>query len=97
MSEVQGRIKNDSDIFLQQLGSFFVVFGFFNLLIFFLLYNIVLVLPYINMHLPRVYTYSGLENSMDCIAYGVSKSWTQMSNFHFHFSNKEIPRIPQYV
>ena len=27
--------------------------------------------------------YSGLENSMDCIAHGVSKSWTQLSNFHF--------------
>ena len=41
--------------------------------------------------------YSGLEKSMDCIAYGVAKSWTQMSNFHFYFSNKEMPRIPQYV
>ena len=28
------------------------------IIIFFLLYNIVLVLPYINMHLPRVYTCS---------------------------------------
>ena len=28
---------------------------------------------------------SGLENSMDCIVYGVAKSWTQQSNFHFHF------------
>ena len=26
--------------------------------------------------------YSGLENSMDCIVHGVSKSWTQLSNFH---------------
>ena len=26
--------------------------------------------------------YSGLENSMDCIVYGVSKSWTQVSDFH---------------
>ena len=24
----------------------------------------------------------GLENSMDCIVHGVSKSWTQLSNFH---------------
>ena len=29
--------------------------------------------------------YSGLENSMDCIVHGVSKSWTGLSNFHFHF------------
>ena len=27
--------------------------------------------------------YSGLENSMDCIVYGVAKSWTQLSYFHF--------------
>ena len=24
------------------------------------------------------------ENSMDCIAHGVAKSWTQLSDFHFH-------------
>ena len=28
--------------------------------------------------------YSGLENSMDCIGHGVTKSWTQLSDFHFH-------------
>ena len=27
--------------------------------------------------------YSGLENSMDCILYGVMKSRTRLSNFHF--------------
>ena len=27
--------------------------------------------------------YSGLENSMDCIVYGVAKNWTRLSNFHF--------------
>ena len=27
--------------------------------------------------------YSGLENSMDCIVHGVTKSWTQPSNFPF--------------
>ena len=27
--------------------------------------------------------YSGLENSMDCIVHGVTKSWTRLSNFHF--------------
>ena len=25
--------------------------------------------------------YSGLENSMDCIVYGVAKSWTRLSDF----------------
>ena len=28
--------------------------------------------------------YSGLENSMDSIVHGVAKSWTRLSNFHFH-------------
>ena len=28
--------------------------------------------------------YSGLENSMDSIVHGVAKSWTQLSDFHFH-------------
>ena len=32
--------------------------------------------------------YSGLENSMDCIVHGVAKSWTQLSEFHFHFTFK---------
>ena len=26
--------------------------------------------------------YSGLENSMDCIDHGVTKSWTWLSDFH---------------
>ena len=26
--------------------------------------------------------HSGLENSMDCIDYGVTQSWTQLSDFH---------------
>ena len=30
--------------------------------------------------------YSGLENSMDCIVRGVAKSWTQLSDFHFHIT-----------
>ena len=29
--------------------------------------------------------YSGLENSMDGIVHGVAKSWTRLSDFHFHF------------
>ena len=28
--------------------------------------------------------YSGLENSMDYRVYGVTKSWTRLSGFHFH-------------
>ena len=31
--------------------------------------------------------YSGLENSMDCIVYGVTKSWTWLSNFHLRKKN----------
>ena len=31
--------------------------------------------------------YSGLENSMDCIVYGISKSPTGLSNFHFPSKN----------
>ena len=27
--------------------------------------------------------YSGLENSMECIVHGVTKSWTRLSDFHF--------------
>ena len=29
--------------------------------------------------------YSGLENSMNYIVHGVTKSWTQFSDFHFHY------------
>ena len=32
--------------------------------------------------------YSGLENSMDCIVHGVTKSWTRLSDFHFHSACK---------
>ena len=28
--------------------------------------------------------YSGPENSMDCIVHGISKSQSQLSDFHFH-------------
>ena len=31
------------------------------------------------------FQYSGLENSMDCIVDGVTKSQTRLSDFHFHF------------
>ena len=32
------------------------------------------------------FQYSCLENSMDCVVHGAAKSWTQLSNLHFHFS-----------
>jgi len=28
--------------------------------------------------------YSGLENFMDCIVHGITKSQTRLSDFHFH-------------
>ena len=34
--------------------------------------------------------HSGLENSMDCIVHGVTKSWTRLNDFHFHLKNKLI-------
>ena len=30
------------------------------------------------------FQFSGLENSMDCIAHGVAKSQTRLSDFHVH-------------
>ena len=33
--------------------------------------------------------YSGLENSMDCVAHGVTKSQTQLSNLDFRRWEKE--------
>ena len=33
--------------------------------------------------------YSGLENSMDCIDHGVTKSQTQLSDLHFHFHKEQ--------
>ena len=29
--------------------------------------------------------YSGLENSMDCVVHGVTKSQKRLKDFHFHF------------
>ena len=34
--------------------------------------------------------YSGLENSMDYIVHGVTKSWTQLSDFHFTHMHQKI-------
>ena len=60
------------------------IYIIFFLFIFFLLYNIVLVLPYINMHPPRVYT--------------CSSSWTPLpppSPYHPSGSSQcTIPKLP---
>ena len=37
--------------------------------------------------------YSGLENSMDCIAHGVTKGWTWLGDFHFQLLNKSMSQI----
>ena len=37
--------------------------------------------------------YPGLENSMDCIDHGVSKSQTQLNKFHFTLLNNIIKKI----
>ena len=34
------------------------------------------------------FQYSGLENSMDCIVHGVTKSLTQLSDFHYYIQDK---------
>ena len=39
------------------------------------------------------FQYSGLENSMDCIAHGVAKSRTQLSDFHFQFSMEHLSEL----
>ena len=49
--------------------------------------------------------YSGLENSKDCIVYGVPKSQTRLSDFHFHFAGEVrytnclpwVPKAPFYA
>ena len=37
--------------------------------------------------------YSGLENSMDYIVHGVSKSWTWLSNFHFPLQKLQVKAL----
>ena len=41
--------------------------------------------------------YSGLQNSMHCIVHGVSKSWTQLSNFHFYFNISPRQFSPRHL
>ena len=40
--------------------------------------------------------YSGLENSTDWMVHGVAKSWTQLSNFYFHFQKATVIRTVWY-
>ena len=37
--------------------------------------------------------YSGMENSTECIVYVVTKSWTQLSDFHFTLLGKKTRKI----
>ena len=37
--------------------------------------------------------YSGLENPMVCIVHEVTKSWTRLNDFHFHFT-KSLQSCP---
>ena len=39
--------------------------------------------------------YSGLEISMDYIAHGVAKSWTQLSDFQFRFSALNMVKLEE--
>ena len=40
------------------------------------------------------FQYSGLENPMDCIVYGVAKNGTQLSNLHFQTKLRDILDLP---
>ena len=39
--------------------------------------------------------YSGLENSMNCIVHGITKSWTRLSDFH-HLYHLSYPGSPLF-
>ena len=41
--------------------------------------------------------YSELENPMDCIVHGVAKSWTWLSDFHFHLWESRAFLLAQMV
>ena len=41
--------------------------------------------------------YSGLENSMDCIVDGFTKSWMRLRDSHFHFQTPHRNGITQYL
>ena len=41
--------------------------------------------------------YSGLENAMDCIVHEVTKSWTWLTNFHFHYYCVTVNFISPFI
>ena len=41
--------------------------------------------------------YLDLENSMDSIVYGITKSWTQLSDFHFSSLLQSHQRSPNHI
>ena len=41
--------------------------------------------------------YSDLENSMDCIIHGVTRSRTRLSDFHFHYYLQDIVVILEHT
>ena len=41
--------------------------------------------------------YSVLENSMECIVHEVAKTWTGLSDFHFHFAMMDTPQRTSFV
>ena len=43
------------------------------------------------------FQYSGLENSKGCIVHGVTKSWTQLSDFHYIGPNKSVMWPREYI
>ena len=40
--------------------------------------------------------YSGLEDPMNCIVYGVPKSWTRLSDFHFQWQSGGHQQIQEH-
>ena len=41
--------------------------------------------------------YSGLKNSIDSIVHGVTKSWTRLSDFHFHFTFRQYSCLENHM
>ena len=41
--------------------------------------------------------YPGMENFIDCIVHGVTKSRTQLSNFHFHVKLKRFCIVEELI
>ena len=54
-----------------------------------LLLKVNFVFTYTNKGKGYPLQYSGLENSMDCVVHGITKSRTRLSDFHFHPNKKK--------